>query len=125
VSALAEEFSKATRLTRYQEGLRDETIRRQKTDLLTFVRFLESIGVQPRDFYNDLHAWQGITAGLIETFIQWQKMQGYAIGSINVRLATVKAYCHIAYSVGIPTPTYRASRAYSASRRVISMHAAR
>ena len=62
VSALAEEFSKATRLTRYQEGLRDETIRRQKTDLLTFARFLASIGTQAGDFYNDLSAWQGIRA---------------------------------------------------------------
>src|SRR6266702_3215390 len=101
VSALAEQFSKATRLTRYQEGLRDETIRRQKTDLLTFARFLESIGVQPGDFYNDLNAWRGISAGLLESFIQWQKLQGYSIGTINVRLATVKAYCHLAYETGI------------------------
>ncbi len=101
VSTLAEEFSKATRLTRYQEGLRDETLRRQKTDLLTFARFLASVGVQPGDFYNDLEAWRGISAGLLEAFIQWQKLQGYAIGSINVRLATVKAYCHLAYATGI------------------------
>ncbi len=101
VSALAEEFSKATRLTRYQEGLRDETIRRQKTDLQTFVRFLASIGTSPGDFYNDLSAWRGIRAGLLEAFIEWQKLQGYAIGSINVRLATIKAYCHLAYEVGI------------------------
>jgi integrase len=101
VSALAEQFSKATRLTRYQEGLRDETIRRQKTDLLTFARFLASIGTQAGDFYNDLSAWQGIRAGLLETFIEWQKLQGYAIGTINVRLATLKAYCHLAYEVGI------------------------
>src|SRR5260221_8357946 len=38
VAAQAEEFSKATRLARYHEGLRDETIRRQKTDLATFAR---------------------------------------------------------------------------------------
>ncbi len=101
VSALAEEFSKATRLTRYQEGLRDETIRRQKTDLQTFVRFLASIGTSPGDFYNDLSAWRGIRAGLLEAFIEWQKLQGYAIGSINVRLATIKAYYHLAYEVGI------------------------
>src|SRR5258708_5270610 len=87
VSAIASEYSKATRLTRYHEGLRDETIRRQRTDLLTFARFLASIGVQAGDFYNDLHAWHGISAGLLEAFIAWQKMQGYAIGSINVRLA--------------------------------------
>ena len=101
VSALAEQFSKATRLTRYQEGLRDETIRRQKTDLLTFARFLASIGTQAGDFYNDLYAWQGIRAGLLEAFIEWQKLQGYSIGTINVRLATLKAYCHLAYEVGI------------------------
>jgi integrase len=101
VSVLAEEFSKATRLTRYQEGLRDETIRRQKTDLATFARFLASIGTQAGDFYNDLSAWQGIRAGLLEAFIEWQKLQGYAIGTINVRLATLKAYCHLAYEVGI------------------------
>jgi integrase len=101
VSALAEEFSKATRLTRYHEGLRDETIRRQKTDLLTFARFLSSVNTQAGDFYNDLGAWQGIRAGLLEAFIEWQKLQGYAIGSINIRLATVKAYCHLAYEVGI------------------------
>src|SRR6266699_3319134 len=101
VSALAEEFSKATRLTRYQEGLHDETVRRQKTDLATFARFLASIGTQAGDFYNDLGAWQGIRAGLLEAFIEWQKLQGYSIGTINVRLATLKAYCHLAYEVGI------------------------
>ena len=101
VSALADAYSKATRLTRYQEGLRDETIRRQKTDLQTFARFLASIGTSPGDFYNDLYAWQGIGAGLLEAFIEWQKLQGYSIGTINIRLATVKAYCHLAYDTGI------------------------
>src|SRR5260370_7028105 len=101
VSALAEEFSKATRLTRYQEGLRDETIRRQRTDLLTFARFLQSVGVQPGDFYHDLNAWQGIRAGLLEAFIEWQKLAGYSIGTINVRLATIKAYRPLAYQMAI------------------------
>jgi len=97
---LAREYVRATKLTESQEGLRKETIRRQKTDLTPFATFLESIGVTPGDFYNDLDAWAGITPDLIETFVQWQKRQGYAIGSINVRLATVKAYCHLAFSAG-------------------------
>src|SRR5256885_13070758 len=101
ISAKADEYARATRLTRYHEGLRDETIRRQKTDLLTFAKFLASIGVQAGDFYHDLNAWQGISAGLLEAFIEWQKIAGYAIGSINVRLATMKAYCHLAYDVGV------------------------
>lgn len=101
VSALADEYSRATRLTRYQEGLRDETIRRQKTDLQVFARFLASIGVSAGEFYQDLNAWRGVTAGLLQAFIEWQKLEGYAIGSINVRLATLKAYCHLAFDAGI------------------------
>ncbi len=101
VAMLADEYARSTRLARYHEGLRDETIRRQRTDLLTFVRFLHSVGVQAGDLYNDLDAWRGVGAGLLEAFIAWQKMQGYAIGSINVRLATVKAYCHLAFDAGI------------------------
>src|SRR5437868_12878126 len=99
-ATLVREYVRATKLTEYQEGLQRETVRRQKTDLTLFATFLESIGVAAGDFYNDLNAWAGITADLIETVIQWQKRQGYAIGSINVRLATVKAYCHLAFSAG-------------------------
>ncbi len=62
---------------------------------------LASIGVQAGDLYNNLNVWHGITAGLIEAFIAWQKLQGYAIGSINVGPATVKAYCHLAFDAGI------------------------
>jgi integrase len=101
VAMLADEYARSTRLARYHEGLRDETIRRQRTDLLTFARFLASIGVQAGDFYHDLNAWQGISAGLLEAFIEWQKLAGYSIGTINVRLATVKAYCHLAFDAGI------------------------
>jgi len=38
---------------------------------------------------------------LLEAFIELQKLQGYSIGTINVRLATLKAYCHLAYEVRI------------------------
>src|SRR5260370_16609503 len=99
-ASLGREYFRATKLSRYQEGVRPETLRREKTDLVIFGQFLESIGVAPGDFFNDLYAWQDITGDLIETFIDWQKRQGYAIGSINVRLATVKAYCHLAFSAG-------------------------
>src|SRR5947209_16890429 len=78
-AVLAQQYVRATRLTIYHEGLRDETIRRQITDLATFTRFLSSVGVQTGDFYHDLHAWQGIRAGLLEAFIEWQKLAGYAI----------------------------------------------
>src|SRR5258708_39073159 len=87
VSTLAEEFSKATRLTRYQEGLRDETLRRHKTDLLTFARFLASVGLQPGDFYNDLQALRGISAVLLDAVIRCQQAHGDAIEALLVLVA--------------------------------------
>src|ERR1700746_1528975 len=37
-----------------------------------------------------------MTHGLISGFLRYQEQEGYAIGSINVRLATVKRYCSLA-----------------------------
>jgi hypothetical protein len=45
---------------------------------------------------DDIDCWQCMTHGLIAGFIRYQEQEGYAIGSINVRLATVKRYCSLA-----------------------------
>lgn len=100
----ATEFIRATKLVEYQEGLRPDTLKRQKHDLELFATFLRSVGTKPGDFYTDLSAWQDINADLIETFKWWMKNEGYAIGSINVRLATIKAYCALASKTGKMTP---------------------
>ncbi len=107
VAQSAEVARDKTLLERYQEGLSDETLERQGYDLALFTKFLESIHTQPGDFYYDLEAWRHINAGLVDGFLQWLKHQGYAIGSLNVRLATVKAYCKVAHDAGvIPTTVY-------------------
>src|SRR5258708_13026683 len=86
VSTLAEEFSKATRLTRYQEGLRDETLRRQRTDLLTFAPFLASVGLQPGDFYNDLDACRAVPAAPLERIIHGAQPPSYPLRLTPCRL---------------------------------------
>lgn len=94
-------------LKNYQEERSAETLERQGYDLALFAKYLESVYVRHGDFYHDLEAWRHINAALVDGFKQWMKREGYAIGSINVRLATVKAYCKIAHDAGIiPTATY-------------------
>jgi integrase len=105
--AAAEVAREKTLLERYQEGLSDETLERQGYDLALFTKFLKSVHTQPGEFYYDLEAWRHINAGLVDGFLQWLKREGFAIGSMNVRLATVKAYCKVALDAGvISTPVY-------------------
>src|SRR6266568_168868 len=96
----------------YHERLAQETLRRQQFDLQIFAAFLkETTGIINGDFFNDLPSWKHITFGLIETFKRWRLQKGYAIGSVNIRLATIKAYCRLAY-----TAKYLSVEEYTAIR---------
>jgi integrase len=53
--------------------------------------------------YENPQAWCGITWGIVEAFRNWQLQQGYAIGSINGRLSTVRTYAKIAARAGAIT----------------------
>lgn len=85
------------------------TVRRQDADLACFVSFLHAAGViAPDDITGDItseaSAWAGVTWGIVSAFVAWQVQQGYAIGSINARLSTVKTYCKLAVKVGAVPP---------------------
>jgi integrase len=85
-------------LSDYQKRLSANTRRRQHDDLAVFARYLGFAGIQvtAQQLINDITAWQPMTHGLVSGFLRYQEQEGYAIGSINVRLATVKRYCSIA-----------------------------
>lgn len=98
----ADEMVARSTFTRYRERKAPETLRRHRADLVLFTVYLQQIpGLQAiGDLYNDYLAWQGMTKGLVEGFVQWQLQAGYAIGSINMRLSTVKLYCKLAQGAG-------------------------
>ncbi len=82
----------------------DNTIRRKIADLALFETFLRSAGVPATNLYDNPQAWRGVTWGIVEAFRNWQLQQGYAIGSINGRLSTVRTYARIAARAGAITP---------------------
>jgi integrase len=84
----------------YQQRRSENTLRRQRDDLALFAQYLAEIGVEPGDFQNDPEAWRGVTWGIVGGFVQWMLQQGYAVGSINVRLSTVKTYAKLAVQAG-------------------------
>jgi integrase len=76
------------------------TTRRQAADLALFAEYLAAAGLQAGDFENDPESWRPITWGLVEGFTRWQLGKGYAVSSVNVRLATVKVYARLALKAG-------------------------
>ena len=84
----------------YRERKAANTTRRQTADLALFTEYLNSVGLKSGNFETEPEAWRGITWGLVEGFIRWQLQAGYAVGSVNVRLATVKGYARLAMKAG-------------------------
>lgn len=99
-STIADEVARQTILTDYLERLSPATQRRQKNDLTLFEKYLAKAGVSIVGFADDLSVWQYISFGLVEGFKRWLLQEGYAIGSINVCLATIKAYADQAARAG-------------------------
>jgi integrase len=76
------------------------TTRRQDADLALFAEYLKSAGLHAGNFATDPKAWQGIMWGVVEGFVKWQLLNGYAVESVNVRLSTIKTYARLALKAG-------------------------
>lgn len=113
-------FAARTVFNDYLSRKADNTIRRQVSDLGRFAEYLRQVSAQMgddmvdfaedvRDFIllgsaPDARVWQGVTWGLVEGFRNWMVKQGDAVGSINVRLSTIKTYCKMATKAGMIPP---------------------
>src|SRR5450755_199371 len=106
IGQLANSYAARSVFTDYQGRIAENTKRRQRDDLALFAQFLGSAGMltTAQELYTTPDAWQPITYGLLEAFVRWQLLEGYAIGSINVHLATVKKYCQLAAKAGTIAP---------------------
>jgi len=122
VGQVADEHAARGVFTDYLSRKADNTIRCQVADLARFADYLDAIGEQagldlgasmhdfagavaafPDGLMPDAAAWRGATWGLVEGFRNWMVAQGDAVGSINVRLSTVKAYAKLAAKAGALT----------------------
>lgn len=115
IGSLANEAANASAFADYQARRPDNTKRRQRADLTVFARYLSLLTFYTLDAQQDADtqhkanaerlmsdpaAWSNITYGVISGFVKWQLQEGYALGSVNVRLATVKRYVKLALQAG-------------------------
>lgn len=86
----------------YHARLAPATLRRQREGLVCFARFLAEAGIflEAEALLHDPSAWTGVTWGLVQGFARWLLQAGYAVGTVNVRLSTVKRYAQLAAQAG-------------------------
>ena len=78
------------------------TIKRAERELMDFSIFLAEIqNAEPLQLFTDPNAWQGITWGLVKAFIQDMLKNGYAIGTVNLHLSTIKTFAKLATAAGV------------------------
>ena len=100
--AFAEAANQAAAMStfaKYRAGKAQNTLRRQDGELATFGAYAdaEALGTAPS-------AWQGVTWGIVETFTTKLLHDGYAIGTVNNHLSTVKTYAKLAAKAGAIKP---------------------
>lgn len=84
----------------YRSRKAAKTIARQDGDLILFADYLATAGIDAGNLATDPAAWSPVTWGLVEGFVKWQLNKGFAVGSVNVRLSTVKTYAKLATKAG-------------------------
>lgn len=97
---IADQLARANVLASYRQGKGPKTLQRQRVDLALFEMFLAEAGAPTTGLVDSLALWAEVSPGLVEAFLNWQLVKGYRIGSINVRLSTVKTYVRLAAQAG-------------------------
>ena len=81
------------------EKFSKNTIRAHLHDLKTFSTFLAdtcNISVDAEILQTSMENWQSIDLEIVQGFLEWMLKQGYAIGTANRKLSTVKNYAKLA-----------------------------
>ncbi len=79
----------------YRSRRAQNTLRRQDAELENFGVYVgaDDLAINPQ-------SWTGISWGIVESFVKKMLMDGYAVGSVNNHLSTIKTYAKLATKAG-------------------------
>ena len=97
---LANQYAGRDAFVDYQARISVNTLRAQINSLAHLADYLTDLGIQVGDLQLDPQAWHGMTYGLIVGFRRWLLERGYAVGSINLHLTTIRVYSRLAAETG-------------------------
>ncbi len=121
---IADDIARAKVLDTFKRGKALNTLRRHDADLALFTFYLNTLSATPAgSLASEPAAWTGITWGLVEGWIEWMLAAGYSVGSVNVRLSTVKTYARVAARAGfLSAESYALIRSVSGFSRKAGIH---
>jgi integrase len=92
----ANEAAQKSAFADYRSRRARNTLRRQDVELSNFGEYLGA-----SDLAHNPGAWTGITWGIVDSFIKKMLMEGYAVGTVNNHLSTIKTYAELAVKAGV------------------------
>lgn len=103
---VANHYAKEGVFAEYLRLKSDNTLRAQLADLAAWSEYLcdATAGADCPDaetLQTDPSAWRGVVFGLVKGFREWMLRKGFAVGTVNRRLSTVKVYCGLACQAGV------------------------
>ena len=106
---VADRYVAAGAFAEYVERKSENTIKAQAADLANFAEYLGeatagAFVVSGEELQTLPTAWAGMKASLIEGYIRWLLRGGYAVATVNRRLATVRGYLGLATKAGTVDP---------------------
>jgi integrase len=104
LASAADSFVRQNRFTQRQERKAWNTVRKEIAALSNFMAFLGTAGVD-LSFHlgEEPRLWSAITFGLVESFLLWERHQGYAIKTLNDHLDVIKLYAKLAHQAKFQT----------------------
>ena len=102
---IANDFAKQNVFQHYHLDKAENTINRHKRDLKKFEKFLKTREVDGKpievgDLATEPQSWEGVSWGLVSAYQLWLLNKGYAVGTVNVLVSTVKLYSKLAFRAG-------------------------
>lgn len=100
----ADRVTSENRFAKYRDELSQNTLHAHDYDLSVFADYLQQgagIAITGDALASDTDTWASITYGIVETFTEWLISKGYALATVNRRLATVRKYADLAFQAGV------------------------
>lgn len=93
--AIANGKAAAAAFADYRSRKAQRTLDRQDAELANFGQY-----VKRENLGNDPEAWRGVSWGIVDAFTKQMILDGYALGTVNNHLSTIKAYAKLAAKAG-------------------------